>query len=49
MISMTRYNVLSLLFKFYNLFLNFNTLDSHLNYFLMNIVICICFFYLVFL
>ena len=43
LISMAPYDVLSLLFKLLNLILYFKTLNSHLCYFLLNIVIFICF------
>ena len=43
LISMTHYDVLSLLFKLLNLILYLKTLNSHLCYFLLNIVIFICF------
>ena len=43
MISTTHYDVLSLLFKLLNLILYLKTLNSHLCYFLLNIVIFICF------
>ena len=46
LISMTHYDVLSLLFKLLNLILYLKRLNSHLCYFLLNIVIFICFFYL---
>ena len=46
LISMTHYDVLSLLFKLLNLILYLKTLNSHLFYFLFNIVIFFstCFF-----
>ena len=43
LISMTHYDVLPLLFKLLNLILYQKTLNSHLCYFLLNIVIFICF------
>ena len=42
LVSMTHYDVLSLFFKLLNLILYFKTLNSHLCYFLLNIVILIC-------
>ena len=44
LISMTHYDVLSLLVKLLNLILLLKTLNSHLCYFLLNIVIFILFF-----
>ena len=43
LISMTHYDVLSLLFKLLNLNLYFKTLNPHLCCFLLNIVSFICF------
>ena len=43
LISLTHYDVLSLLFKLLNLILYLKTLNSLLCYFLLNIVIFICF------
>ena len=43
LISMTYYDVLSLLFKLLKLILYFKRLNSHLSYFLLNIIIIICF------
>ena len=44
LISMAHYDVLSLLFKLLSLNLYLKTLNSHLCYYLLNIVIFICFF-----
>ena len=46
LILMAHYDVLSLLFKLLKLILYLKRLNSHLCYFLLNIVIFICFFYL---
>ena len=43
LISMTHYDVLSLLFKLLNLIFYLKTLNSHLCYFLLNIVILLIF------
>ena len=40
---MTRYDVLSLLVRLLNLILYLKSLNSHLSYFLWNVVVLICF------